>query len=292
MRGIVARRSLAAALRPAGGRAPPSRGAGALRQKFHEPITAGASTSRRFDEAVTVFANAERRAHGRPPLQRDAKLLRAAAGHAHNMAQLQTHSHRLPVAGEGRLVQRMDRNGVRFRTAAENIGMEKVLRLLGRPIAAKAAGCAFTYADTGAAVPVHTYASLAAIGGGALDGVAQAPRLAAVARVPAHRHQRRDRPQGPGLRRRLPGAELRRLTRGGRQFEASSGRLAVEDVVADRRGAGELARPVGPHVGRVEMRGAVGDAARSAVDQQPRELLGARLRDRRWSSRPTRPSQA
>lgn len=129
--------------------------------KFHEPITVGAFDLARFDEAVTVYANVARRDNGSPPLKRDAKLLRAAAGHAHNMAQLQTHSHRLPVAGEGRLVQRMDRNGVRYRTAAENIGMEKVLRLLGRPIAMKAQGCAFTYADSGAPVPVHTYASLA-----------------------------------------------------------------------------------------------------------------------------------
>lgn len=139
------------------GAADPSR----LGKKFHEPITVGAFDVARFDEAVTVYANAARRENGRPPLKRDAKLLRAAAAHAHNMAQLQTHSHRLPIAGEGRLVQRMDRNGVRYRTAGENIGMEKVLRLLGRPIAMKADGCAFTYADTGGRVPVHTYATLA-----------------------------------------------------------------------------------------------------------------------------------
>lgn len=132
-----------------------------LGKKFYEPINAGPFDLARFDEAVAVYSNAARREFGRPPLKRDAKLLRAAAAHAHNMAQLQTHSHRLPVAGEGRLVQRMDRNGVRYRTAGENIGMEKVLRLLGRPIAIRADGCAFTYADTGGSVPVHTYASLA-----------------------------------------------------------------------------------------------------------------------------------
>jgi len=149
--------AVAALAAGAAGAAEPARLAG----KFHEAITAGSFDLGRFDEAVTLFANAERRANGRPPFKRDGKLLRAAAGHAQNMAQMRTHSHRLNVAGEGRLVQRMDRNGVRFRTAGENIGMEKVLRLLGRPISTKAAGCAFTYADTGAAVPVHTYASLA-----------------------------------------------------------------------------------------------------------------------------------
>ncbi len=129
--------------------------------RFARPITGGALDAALFDAAVTHYANAARRAHGRPALARDDGLLRAAAGHAQNMAELRTHSHRLPVAGAGRLAQRMDRNGVRYRTAAENIGMEKVLRLLGRPIAGKARGCAFTYADTGAPVPVHTYASLA-----------------------------------------------------------------------------------------------------------------------------------
>lgn len=132
-----------------------------LPERFHRAIVDGPLDLALFDAAVTAYANAERRAHGRAALRSDPKLVRAAAGHAHNMAQLRTHAHRLPVAGEGRLVQRMDRNGVRFRTAAENIGMEKVLRLLGRPIATRSEGCRFTYADTGEPVPVHTYASLA-----------------------------------------------------------------------------------------------------------------------------------
>jgi uncharacterized protein YkwD len=136
-------------------------GTGGLGARFARPITEGALDPTLFDAAVAHYANAARRAHGRPALERDGRLLRAASGHARNMAALRTQSHRLPVEGAGRLAQRMDRNGVRYRTAAENIGMEKVLRLLGRPIAARASGCAFAYADDGAAVPVHTYASLA-----------------------------------------------------------------------------------------------------------------------------------
>jgi len=132
-----------------------------LAAKFHRPIVGGQIDVALFDEVVAIYANAARRQHGKPALRRDGKLLNAASDHAANMAQYQTHSHRLPVAGEGRLVQRMARNGVRFRSAAENIGMEKVLRLLDRPIAAKSMGCAFTYADTGAPVPIHTYATLA-----------------------------------------------------------------------------------------------------------------------------------
>lgn len=132
-----------------------------LPDRFHRPIVSDGLDLRLFDEAVTIYANAARKQHGKPPLKSDPALARAAAAHAHNMAKLQTHSHRLPVAGEGRLVQRMARNSVKYRTAGENIGMEKVFRLTGRPISTRASGCSFTYADTGAPVPVHTYATLA-----------------------------------------------------------------------------------------------------------------------------------
>ena len=136
-------------------------GRGDLGARLAQPIASGALDLKLFDEAVTRLANAERRARGIGPLARDRRLFAAAAEHAANMARLATHSHRLPIAGEGRLVQRMDRNGVRYRTAGENIGMEKVLRLLGRPIAMGAQGCAFTYADDGALVPAHSYDTLA-----------------------------------------------------------------------------------------------------------------------------------
>ena len=39
--------------------------------------------------------------------------------------------------------------------------MDKVYRLLGRPISTKSTGCHFTYGDTREPVPIHTYASLA-----------------------------------------------------------------------------------------------------------------------------------
>lgn len=136
-------------------------GSAKLPERFHRPISAEGLDLRLFDEAVTIFANAARKQHGKPALKPDPGLARAAAAHAHNMAKLRTHSHRLPVAGEGRLVQRMARNSVKYRTAGENIGMEKVFRLTGRPISTRASGCSFTYADTGAPVPVHTYATLA-----------------------------------------------------------------------------------------------------------------------------------
>lgn len=132
-----------------------------LPERFNRPISSEGLDLKLFDEAVTIYANAARKQYGKPPLKSDPALARAAAAHAHNMAKLRTHSHRLPIAGEGRLVQRMARNAVKYRTAGENIGMEKVFRLTGRPISTRASGCSFTYADTGTTVPVHTYATLA-----------------------------------------------------------------------------------------------------------------------------------
>ena len=78
-----------------------------------------------------------------------------------NMARLGVHAHVLPVRGQHDLGQRMHRQSLSFRRAAENIARDKALRLLGRPIAAAHAGCSFTYSDTGAPVPRHSYASLA-----------------------------------------------------------------------------------------------------------------------------------
>jgi uncharacterized protein YkwD len=67
----------------------------------------------------------------------------------------------VPVRGQADLKQRMRRQSVDYRMAAENIAMDKLYRLLGRPISVSGRGCDFSYGDTGAAVPVHTYASLA-----------------------------------------------------------------------------------------------------------------------------------
>jgi uncharacterized protein YkwD len=114
-----------------------------------------------FNEAVLIFSNAARQAHGRPPLRPDPGLSRAAADHARNMARLRTHGHVLPVRGQAKLAQRMHRQSLEFRTAGENIAMDKVYRLLGRPIAMGSQDCRFVYGDTGQPVPIHTYASLA-----------------------------------------------------------------------------------------------------------------------------------
>jgi uncharacterized protein YkwD len=132
-----------------------------LPARFHKPISPGSLDAGLFDEAVLVYVNRLRAQNRQPALRSDARLARAAQGHAANMAHLRTHSHRLPVEGQGRLVQRIARQGLQYRVAGENIGMEKLYRIAGRPIAIPSDGCRFTYADTRETVPLHTYATLA-----------------------------------------------------------------------------------------------------------------------------------
>ena len=129
--------------------------------RLHAPIAVGEMDQGLFNEAVLLYSNAVRRQHGRAPLKLDPALSRAAVAHAGNMARLRTHSHELPVRGQKTLPQRIKRQSVSYRQAAENIAMDKVYRLLGRPISMSSRGCSFVYGDTMTAVPIHTYASLA-----------------------------------------------------------------------------------------------------------------------------------
>jgi uncharacterized protein YkwD len=132
-----------------------------LPARFDRTVGPDGPDERLFQEAVLYYVNVERRRAGQRPLASDPKLARAAAGHAINMAAHRTMSHRLAVPKAGKLAERLEGNGVAFRKAGENIAMDKAYRLVGRPISTKAAGCAFTYADTGEAVPRHSHASLA-----------------------------------------------------------------------------------------------------------------------------------
>ena len=152
---------MAAGLALAGGSADAIDSRGGLPSRLQQPISLERPDQTLFNEAVLIYSNEVRRQHGRAPLQPDAGLSRAAADHARNMARLRNHSHVLPVRGQRDLSERMHRQSLQFRKAAENIAMDKVYRLLGRPISMSSRGCSFTYGDTREAVPVHTYASLA-----------------------------------------------------------------------------------------------------------------------------------
>jgi uncharacterized protein YkwD len=130
-------------------------------QRLHAPISVSGPDQSLFNEAMLIYSNAVRRRHGRPPLRLDPGLSRAAGEHAQNMARLRTHSHELPVRGQKKLAQRIKRQSLSYRQAAENIAMDKVYRLLGRPISMSSRGCDFRYGDTMQPVPIHSYASLA-----------------------------------------------------------------------------------------------------------------------------------
>lgn len=135
--------------------------AGPVPARLNQPVSLERPDQGLFGEAVLLYSNEVRRQHGRKPLRNDPGLSRAAADHATNMARLKTHSHVLPVRGQKDLSQRMHRQSLQFRKAAENIAMDKVYRLLGRPISMGSRGCSFVYGDTREPVPRHTYASLA-----------------------------------------------------------------------------------------------------------------------------------
>ena len=109
----------------------------------------------------------------------------------------------------------MHRQSLEFRMAAENIAMDKVYRLLGRPISVEHDGCRFTYDDTKEPVPIHTYASLAR------EVVARwlaSPKHRASLLSPSYQRLGAGvgvDPTRAGLRRPLPGAGLRRLKAAG-----------------------------------------------------------------------------
>ncbi len=132
-----------------------------LPPRLNQAIAPGALDQALFDQAVLIYSNAARAANRLPPLVQDGKLSRAAAVHAANMARLRSFGHSVPVRGQASFQERIDRVSLRYRLAGENIAMDKVYRLVGRPISTRMSGCDFTYGDTRAAVPIHSYATLA-----------------------------------------------------------------------------------------------------------------------------------
>jgi uncharacterized protein YkwD len=135
--------------------------AGDLPKKYYVPVSASNPNQQLFNEAVLIYSNAVRKQNGRAPLRLDPALARAAGGHAANMARHKRMSHELPVRGQKVLKQRMNKQSVSYFLAAENIAMNKVYQLVGRPISTRSKGCQFVYSDTRKPVPIHTYASLA-----------------------------------------------------------------------------------------------------------------------------------
>ncbi len=116
-----------------------------------------------FSAAVRYYANIDRCKRGLTPFAADAGLLNAATVHSTYMARVQNLTHKSNVRGYRNLKERMRSSNVSMRTAGENIGQNFLYVLGGKSISLASRGrCQFTYADTGAAVPQHSYGSLAA----------------------------------------------------------------------------------------------------------------------------------
>ena len=115
-----------------------------------------------FSATVRYYANIERCKLRLTPFTADAGLLNAATVHSTYMAGAQNLTHKSNVRGYRNLKERMRSSNVSMRTAGENIGQNFLYVLGGKSISLASRGrCKFTYSDTGAAVPQHSYASLA-----------------------------------------------------------------------------------------------------------------------------------
>lgn len=115
-----------------------------------------------FSASVRYFANIERCRVGLPALDADPGLLNAATVHSAYMAGARNLSHKSNVRGYRSLKERMRTSNVSMRAAGENIGQNFLYALGGKTISLASRGpCQFTYADSGAKVPHHTYSSLA-----------------------------------------------------------------------------------------------------------------------------------
>lgn len=115
-----------------------------------------------FSASVRYFANIQRCKQGLSPFQPDPGLLNAATVHSNYMASTQSLTHKSNVRGYRSLKERMRSSNVSMRTAGDNIGQNFLYVLGGKTISLASRGpCQFTYSDTGAVVPQHSYASLA-----------------------------------------------------------------------------------------------------------------------------------
>lgn len=112
-----------------------------------------------IDATIRAEVNYHRCKRGLRQLSGSNGLAKVAATHAKWMARTRSVSHKSGVAGQGTLKARMSTSGVRFKAAAENIGMVHRFALEGAPF--KIAGnCQFaTYG--GQPIGAHSYASLA-----------------------------------------------------------------------------------------------------------------------------------
>lgn len=113
-----------------------------------------------LDAAVRVEVNYYRCRAGLRPVRSDAGLRKLAKGHSKWMARASKMSHTSTVSGRRTLGDRLKRSGIRWKAAAENIGMVHRFRLEDQRFYGDNSSCLFTN-SSGQKIQPHSYKSLA-----------------------------------------------------------------------------------------------------------------------------------
>jgi len=112
-----------------------------------------------FASLVLYYTNVERCRRGMRAVQMTNGTQRSAEILAEGMARDRNYSHTLNQAGVRTLSDRLHYSGESFRRGGENIALNFVYALNGRPFTG--GGCNFRYQGTGQPVPRHSYATMA-----------------------------------------------------------------------------------------------------------------------------------
>jgi len=113
-----------------------------------------------LDAAVRAEVNFHRCSAGLHPVRGNSRLRKIAKGHSKWMARASNMTHRSTVSGRRTFGDRMKRSGLRWKAAAENIGMVYRFRLEKQRFFGDPGTCQFTNA-AGQKIPPHSYKSLA-----------------------------------------------------------------------------------------------------------------------------------
>ncbi len=132
-----------------------------LDARYDRPVLQNGFDNALFDAAVLHYTNERRCANGVPPLAGDPGLQQAAGIHSEDMATRRFFSHTSPVPGRETLRDRLIGEGVKIRSAAENIATRPRLQIAGgQPFfVVDRQNCSFSL--EGRPVQPHTYNTLA-----------------------------------------------------------------------------------------------------------------------------------
>lgn len=125
-------------------------------------ISLASINQHKINLAVLAYINLERCKQKLPLLDASDALVAVAESHSTAMVKLSFFDHDSPVAGQQTMAQRLKRNAIRYRRAAENIAQQNVYALEHRKFIVRDLDqCRFVYVDNKQAVPPHSYQSIA-----------------------------------------------------------------------------------------------------------------------------------